>query len=137
MQHIRSIQGAKVVHEASYISPYHSLGCTVTIDIAKCSGCTREDHVASDLADAPHVPGVKWNCLTRSSMVKSSYMPLSLMESELKLGDYGSAPQGGDIIELATGLALDPVEDDVRVIHGSASGRVELWSCQCKTIRNT
>ncbi|KAI6041066.1 hypothetical protein EDC04DRAFT_3139931, partial [Pisolithus marmoratus] len=127
MQHIhfpQSIKGVRVVHGVLYNS---SSRCTVTIDIAKCSGCcTHEERPTYDLVETPHIPGVMWNCLrgklpqTRDLSENRRAIPLSLMESELWPGDYGHFPQDGDQfkvegnIESATVVGLDPIQDVIR-----------------------
>ncbi|KAI6038180.1 heterokaryon incompatibility protein-domain-containing protein [Pisolithus marmoratus] len=138
-QHIHfpeSIQGARVIHSVSSDSP---VGCTVTIDIARCFGCcTHEQRPTSELVETPRVPGLMWNCLCgklpQTSYLTKNYaaIPFSLIESELKLGDYGRVPQCGDkfkpegnIIEFATGLGLDLIEPHIRRIYRSAPGSVK------------
>ncbi|KAI6041027.1 heterokaryon incompatibility protein-domain-containing protein [Pisolithus marmoratus] len=100
MQHIhfrRSIEGVRVVHGAPCDS---SVRCTVKIDIVKCFGCCAHKE---RLALSENYPAI----------------PFSLIESELRPGDYGRVPQGrhnfepeGNIIEFATCLGLGPFEDD-------------------------
>ncbi|KAI6038745.1 hypothetical protein EDC04DRAFT_2895978 [Pisolithus marmoratus] len=72
------------------------------------------------------IPGLMWNCLrgklpqTRHLSENYEDLLFSLIESELKLGDYGHVPQDGDtfkpegnIAEFTTGFGLDPIEDDI------------------------
>lgn len=147
IQHVhfhRSIQGVRVVHCVPYFS---GSTCMVAIDIAWCSGCCTSMScvVAQDLlAENPQVSGVMmWNALscrlfqTYGLKVDSHFTHLSLMDSELKLGDYGPVPQDGDkfrpegnIIGLATGLLLDPVNTPVSTVQdsGSESNVLMTWA---------
>ncbi|KAI6019176.1 hypothetical protein EDC04DRAFT_430305 [Pisolithus marmoratus] len=143
IQHVhfrRSIDGVRVVSR-----PYGSSAhCAVTIDIAKCYGCcAHEERLTFELVEASRIPGLMWNSLrgklpqTRELSENYASIPFSLIESELKLGDYGRIPQDeekfkpeGNIIDFATGLALDPIEGDIDGIHrpelGSAESMVSL-----------
>ncbi|KAI6041056.1 hypothetical protein EDC04DRAFT_3139927 [Pisolithus marmoratus] len=132
MQHIhfrQSIEGVRVVYRVPFDS---SLRCTVTIDIAKCAGCcTPGERLTYYLVETPRMPGLMWNCLLHK-LPQTRDMPLSLMESELRPGDYGRVPQGGDkfrpegnIIEFAAGVGLDPIEDGIRSIHSPELGTPE------------
>ncbi|KAI6038186.1 hypothetical protein EDC04DRAFT_2045276 [Pisolithus marmoratus] len=76
------------------------------------------------------MPGLMRNSLLRKLPQTYDFsenyptIPLSLMESELRPGDCGLVPQGGDkfrlegnIIEFATGVGLDPIQDDICSPH--------------------
>ncbi|KAI6041064.1 heterokaryon incompatibility protein-domain-containing protein [Pisolithus marmoratus] len=131
MQHAhfrQSIEGVRVVHRMPRDS---SVRCTVTVDIAKCSGCcTHEERPAYDLVETPRTPGMMWNRFrgklpqTGDFSENHRSIPLSLMESELQPGDYGHFPHDGDkfkpegnIIEFATRVGLDPIQDGICDIH--------------------
>ncbi|KAI6019189.1 hypothetical protein EDC04DRAFT_2941065 [Pisolithus marmoratus] len=107
----------------------------------------------------PGTPGLMWNCLrcrlpptcdlSRNHpdylCVDHTAIPVSLIESELKVGDYGRVPQGGDmfkpegnIFQFGSGLGLDCVEVDTRSIHRPKLGTVQsiasliLWHPKCE-----
>ncbi|KAI6038193.1 hypothetical protein EDC04DRAFT_2896808 [Pisolithus marmoratus] len=105
--------------------------------------CPREERSTYELVEASRIPGLMWNSLrgklpqTRELSEKYASIPFSLIESELKLGDYGHVPQDGEkfkpegnIIDFATGIAPDPIESDIDGIHrpelGSAESMVSL-----------
>ncbi|KAI5981754.1 hypothetical protein EDC04DRAFT_3082815 [Pisolithus marmoratus] len=141
MQHIHipgSIQSARVVHSVPSDS---SVGCTVTIDIAKCSGCCAYEERSRDhVVETPRIPGLMWNCL-RGELPQPCHLsehypviPFPRIESEFKPGDYGRVPQNGDkfrpegnIIEFATCLGLGPFEDDIRGIRLPELESVQPW----------
>lgn len=125
----RSIQGVRVVPKRSY---GEQAECTVTIDVARCSGCCSPlENTSYHVASTPEVSGLMWDysigscCAYCDFLFDSHSARLLLAKSEMKLGDYGrfsyngeEFEQQGNIFDLAEKLGIDvpivPMKSGIR-----------------------